>query len=80
MNKAKIMSFIKTNTMIIALILITAFFVWQTGGKILLPQNVSNLISQNAYVFVLAWKHSFLQQKIYLSTLTLKEFDDAFLF
>jgi putative multiple sugar transport system permease protein len=54
MNKAKVISFIKTNTMIIALILITAFFVWQTGGKIILPQNVSNLISQNAYVFVLA--------------------------
>ncbi len=54
MNRAKVMSFIKANTMIIALILITAFFVWQTGGKILLPQNVSNLISQNAYVFVLA--------------------------
>ena len=54
MNKSKVMSFIKANTMIIALIFITAFFVWQTGGKILLPQNVSNLISQNAYVFVLA--------------------------
>src|SRR5690554_539157 len=54
MNKAKVTSFIKANTMIIALILVSAFFVWQTGGKILLPQNVSNLISQNAYVFVLA--------------------------
>lgn len=54
MNRSKVISFIKTNTMIIALILITLFFVWQTGGKIILPQNVSNLISQNAYVFVLA--------------------------
>jgi len=54
MNKSKVMSFIKVNTMIIALILVTGFFVWQTGGKILLPQNVSNLISQNAYVFILA--------------------------
>lgn len=54
MNRAKVMSFIKANTMIIALVVITAFFVWQTGGKIILPQNVSNLISQNAYVFVLA--------------------------
>lgn len=54
MNRAKVMSFIKENTMIIALVFITAFFVWQTGGKIILPQNVSNLISQNAYVFVLA--------------------------
>lgn len=40
--------------MIIVLVLVTLFFTWQTGGKILLPQNVSNLISQNAYVFVLA--------------------------
>ncbi len=54
MNRAKVMSFIKANTMIIALVFISAFFVWQTGGKIILPQNVSNLISQNAYVFVLA--------------------------
>jgi len=54
MDKSKVMSFIKVNTMIIALILVTGFFVWQTGGKILLPQNVSNLISQNAYVFILA--------------------------
>lgn len=54
MNRAKVISFVKANTMIIALITITAFFVWQTGGKILLPQNISNLISQNAYVFILA--------------------------
>ncbi len=54
MNKAKVLSFIKANTMVIALIVITAFFVWKTGGKIMLPQNVSNLISQNAYVFILA--------------------------
>ena len=39
---------------VIVLVLVTLFFTWQTGGKILLPQNVSNLISQNAYVFVLA--------------------------
>lgn len=54
MDKAKLMSGVKKYTMIIVLILVTLFFTWQTGGKILLPQNVSNLISQNAYVFVLA--------------------------
>lgn len=54
MNKEKMMAGIKKYTMIIALILVTLFFTWQTGGKILLPQNVSNLIAQNAYVFVLA--------------------------
>ncbi len=54
MDKAKLMSGVKKYTMIIVLILVTLFFTWQTGGKILLPQNISNLISQNAYVFVLA--------------------------
>ncbi len=54
MNKMKIKDGIKQYTMIIVLVLVTLFFAWQTEGKILLPQNVSNLISQNAYVFVLA--------------------------
>ena len=54
MDKAKLMNGVKKYTMIIVLVLVTLFFTWQTGGKILLPQNVSNLISQNAYVFVLA--------------------------
>lgn len=54
MNKTKVISFIKSNTMILMLILVTLFFVWQTGGKILFPQNISNLIAQNAYVFILA--------------------------
>ncbi len=48
------MAFVQKYTMIIALVLVTAFFVWKTGGKILLPQNITNIISQNAYVFVLA--------------------------
>lgn len=54
MNKTKLKEGVKKYTMIIALLLVTLFFTWQTGGKILLPQNVSNLIAQNAYVFVLA--------------------------
>lgn len=54
MEKAKVMTFVKKYTMIIVLVLVTAFFGWQTGGKLFLPQNVTNLISQNAYVFVLA--------------------------
>lgn len=48
------MEFVKKYTMILVLILVTAFFAWQTDGKILLPQNINNLIAQNAYVFVLA--------------------------
>lgn len=54
MNKTKAIDFIKKYTMILMLILITAFFAWQTSGAILLPMNVSSLISQNAYVFILA--------------------------
>lgn len=54
MEKSKISSFLQKYTMIIALVLITIFFSVVTGGKILLPQNINNLISQNAYVFVLA--------------------------
>ena len=40
--------------MILILVLVTAFFSIKTGGKLLLPQNITNLFSQNAYVFVLA--------------------------
>ncbi|MBQ3787070.1 MAG: sugar ABC transporter permease [Lachnospiraceae bacterium] len=40
--------------MVIALVVVALFFQHQTGGSILLPQNINNLISQNAYVFVLA--------------------------
>lgn len=54
MNKAKSMDIIKKYTMIIVLVLVMAFFAWRTGGAILLPMNISSLISQNAYVFILA--------------------------
>ena len=37
-----------------ALIVIVGFFQWATDGKLLLPANVNNLISQNAYVVILA--------------------------
>ena len=45
---------LKKYTMVFALIAVIIFFHAMTGGKMLLPQNVNNLISQNAYVFVLA--------------------------
>ena len=54
MNKESVLGFLKKNTMILVLVIVVAFFSMQTGGAILLPMNVSNLISQNAYVFVLA--------------------------
>lgn len=50
----KVLDILKKYTMVIALVLVVAFFYYTTGGKILLAQNVNNLISQNAYVFVLA--------------------------
>ena len=45
---------LKKYTMVFALIAVIIFFQVTTGGKMLLPQNINNLISQNAYVFVLA--------------------------
>ena len=53
-TKTKVLNFIQKYTMIIALVLVTAFFAWRTNGKILMPQNITNIISQNAYVFILA--------------------------
>ncbi|MBQ2072763.1 MAG: sugar ABC transporter permease, partial [Oscillospiraceae bacterium] len=54
MSKTKVLTFVQKYTMIIALVLVTAFFAWRTNGKLLLPQNLTNIIAQNAYVFVLA--------------------------
>ncbi len=53
-TKTKVLELVQKYTMIIALVLVTAFFTWRTGGKILMPQNITNIISQNAYVFILA--------------------------
>lgn len=54
MEKANIGKVLKKYTMAIALVVVMIFFAWQTNGTILYPQNINNLISQNAYVFVLA--------------------------
>lgn len=40
--------------MFIALIMVTLFFEFATGGVLLKPLNISNLIAQNAYILVLA--------------------------
>ncbi len=53
-SRTKVLDFINKYTMVIVLALVIIFFSIRTGGDILLPSNVSNLISQNAYVFVLA--------------------------
>ena len=54
MNKAKALDLIKKYTMILVLVIVTAFFAWRTEGTLLMPMNISSLISQNAYVFILA--------------------------
>ncbi len=52
----KIGEFFQKYTMIIALVVVTAAFAMWPGkeGMILLPSNLAGLISENAYVFVLA--------------------------
>ena len=52
----KIGEFFQKYTMIIALVIVTAAFALWPGkeGMILLPSNLAGLISENAYVFVLA--------------------------
>ena len=44
---------LKKYTMVIALVAVFLIFAVATGGKILFPQNITNLLSQNTYVFVL---------------------------
>ena len=50
----KIAEFFKKYTMVLALVAVAIFFSITTQGRILYPQNINNLISQNGYVFVLA--------------------------
>ena len=54
MTNTKLLEFTKKYTMIIVLVLVFGLFAILTGGNILLPANISNIISQNAYVFILA--------------------------
>lgn len=53
-NKLRISEVLKKYTMVIVLVAVVILFTVNTGGKMLLPQNVNNLIAQNAYVFILA--------------------------
>ena len=53
-NKLKLSEVLKKYTMVIVLAVVVILFTANTGGKMLLPQNVNNLIAQNAYVFILA--------------------------
>ena len=50
----KVSTFIKKYTMTLALFVVFVFFSILTGGRMLLAQNISNLLLQNAYVLVMA--------------------------
>ena len=50
----KTSQFIKKYTMVIALVLVFILFAALTEGRLLYPQNMSNLLLQNSYVLVLA--------------------------
>ena len=52
--KTKVGPFIKKYTMVIALVAVFILFTALTEGRLLYPQNLSNLLLQNAYVLVLA--------------------------
>ncbi len=58
MDMQRVKSFLKENTMLIALIVVVVLFqiliVAFGKGSLLKPQNISNLISQNSYVVILA--------------------------
>ena len=45
---------LKKYTIVIVLVLVVIMFTVNTKGVMLLPQNVNNLVAQNAYVFILA--------------------------
>ena len=53
-KKLNVSAFFQKYTMVIALVVVVAFFALRTGGKTLFPANINNLIAQNGYVFVLA--------------------------
>ena len=52
--KDKILNVVKENTMLIVLVLVVLFFNFTTKGMMLMPSQFNALITQNAYVYVLA--------------------------
>ena len=53
MDKSTVLMTLKKYTMVIALVVVVILFAVGTKGNILLPQNITNLLSQNTYAFVL---------------------------
>ena len=53
-SKFKVGQFFQKYTMIIALVLVTVAFAILSNGNILMPSNITGLVTENGYVFVLA--------------------------
>lgn len=53
MSGTNVKNFLRKYMMLVAMVVVVIVFYFLTGGKSLLPQNINNVISQNAYVFVL---------------------------
>lgn len=53
MNVKPILSVLKKNTMLVVLVLVFLFFGVLTGGSIFNATNISELINQNTYVYIL---------------------------
>ena len=53
-KKISFSEILKKYTMVIVLVFVVIMFSVNTKGVMLLPQNVNNLVAQNAYVFILA--------------------------
>ena len=53
MNTFSMKNVLKKNVMTIALFIVYIFFTIMTGGNMFAPSNVTSLIEQNAYVFIL---------------------------
>ena len=54
MNNSNALKLVQDFALVIAFVGVLMFFIWGTGGGILLPMNVNSIIHQNAYVFILA--------------------------
>ena len=54
MSTNKMVSTLKKNTMLVVLVLVYLFFMITTKGSIFKPMNFNALITQNAYVYILA--------------------------
>ncbi len=54
MDSKKVLQVLKKNTMLVVLVLVYCFFAITTKGGIFKPMNFNALITQNAYVYILA--------------------------